>query len=543
VKFHKSPVGEAEGALLAHSVRSDGLRFSKGHKLTAADISALLAADVRQIFVARLDPDDVPENAAAEQLGRAVTGQNIRARAPFTGRVNLHAETAGLVIIDVDAVNRINAVDEGLTLATLRPSVYVTSGQMLGTIKTIPFALSKQTLDTILKQAQSALPAISIAPLRSKRAGLICTRLPHTTEKELKRNHTAITERLTALGSTLAVHALCDHDIDAIAGAVRDCIDKGCDPILIYGASAIVDRDDVIPSGIVAAGGTITHFGMPVDPGNLLLLAKIGQRAVVGLPGCTKSPKQNGIDWVLWRLLADVPITSHDIQNMGVGGLLKDTPSRPHPREAVGEAVGPGADPPRIAAVILAAGQSRRMADENKLLKKLKHQTLISMVTSTVMNSGIDHIVVVTGHDKDAIEAELAGRSVTFVHNPDFAAGLSTSLRVGVNALPRHIDGFVICLGDMPSIHSNHIKRLIAAFDVDEGRAICVPTHHGKRGNPVLWAARFLNEMSNVTGDVGAKHLIGEYEEFVFDVEMDDGAVLLDLDTPEAMAAYQRQTD
>ncbi len=157
--------------------------------------------------------------------------------------------------------------------------------------------------------------------------------------------------------------------------------------------------------------------------------------------------------------------------------------------------------------------------------------------------SQAEPVIVVTGHERDRVEAALAGLDLGSVHNPDYAQGLSTSLHRGLAALPAGIDGVVVALGDMPRVEAAVIDRLIAAFNPIEGRAICVPTWDGKRGNPVLFASRFLAEMQEIAGDVGARHLIGAYPELVAEVAMDETdsghGVLIDVDTPEALAALK----
>ncbi|MEQ8952434.1 nucleotidyltransferase family protein, partial [Parvibaculum sp.] len=129
------------------------------------------------------------------------------------------------------------------------------------------------------------------------------------------------------------------------------------------------------------------------------------------------------------------------------------------------------------------------------------------------------------------VRAALSGHDVSFVHNPDYADGLSTSLRTGLAALPEDTDGALVCLGDMPDIRGAHLEKLISAFDPEEGRTICVPTVSGKRGNPVLWGREWFDAMSDVKGDTGAKHLIGENEDAVCEVPMPDDAALTDIDT------------
>jgi molybdenum cofactor cytidylyltransferase len=220
---------------------------------------------------------------------------------------------------------------------------------------------------------------------------------------------------------------------------------------------------------------------------------------------------------------------------MGAGGLLVDTPVRPLPRAEAGKPAGRVGDEPKVAALVLAAGQSRRMGSVNKLLQPVDGAPMVVRAVDAVLASRAANPIVVVGHEAERVRAALAGRKLIFVENPDYADGLSTSLRRGVAAVPADADAVLVCLGDMPRISAAQIDRLIAAFNPLEGRAICLPTHRGKRGNPVLWARRFLPEMMEIAGDVGARHLLGEYADQVCEVEMDEDSVLLDIDTPEAL--------
>jgi molybdenum cofactor cytidylyltransferase len=269
------------------------------------------------------------------------------------------------------------------------------------------------------------------------------------------------------------------------------------------------------------------------------LMGRLASVPVLGLPGCARSPKVNGFDWVLQRLLADLPVGPCEVMGMGVGGLLSDIPSRPLPRAlATREVAAPPTAPraPRIAGLVLAAGQSRRMGTLNKLLIEIDGVPMVRRVVEMLRRSKADPIVVVTGHQREKVAAALEGLPVTLVHNADFAQGLSTSLKAGIAALGADIDGALVCLGDMPRVSAAEVDRLIGAFNPVEARGIVVPTLNGKRGNPVLWSRRFFAEMSQVAGDVGARHLIGAYPEMVAEVEMAGDGVLTDIDTPQALA-------
>jgi molybdenum cofactor cytidylyltransferase len=538
MKFGRISLNEAAGAVLGHAVLAGARKFKKGHRLSATDIEQIAAAGVEEIMAARLDDDDVPEDLAAATVARAACGEGAEAAAPFTGRCNLYAKIHGVALIDAQAVTRLNRIDEAMTIATLAAYERVTPGQMLATVKIIPLSARASVVEAAAGiAAGDTAPLIRVAAFKPHDVGLILTRLPGTREKVLKKTVEVIEARLAGLGSRLSEQRVVAHHEDEIAAALSELLAAGCGMVLIFGASAITDRRDVIPAGILAAGGEIEHFGMPVDPGNLMLLGHHGKIPVIGLPGCARSPRTNGFDWVLERLLADLPVTRDDITAMGAGGLLKEIPSRPQPREGDGGLQEDGIPRiPSIAALILAAGQSRRMGVANKLLAGIDGKPMLARMLETAIASQCVETLVVTGHEAEAIGALADSYGVPQVHNPDYEQGLSTSLKTGLDALDDRIDGVIVCLGDMPHLKASTLNSLIAAFSPVEGRAICVPTHDGKRGNPVLWGRRFFSAMQDLAGDVGAKHLIGEYAELVCEVPTDSAEIFLDVDTPEALA-------
>jgi molybdenum cofactor cytidylyltransferase len=530
--FDRFALEDALGAVLAHGIKAGEVVLRKGRRLSSEDIEHLSRAGLRFVVAARFEPDDVPENDAAARLAALAAGEAVETAPAFTGRANLHAAARGLLLVDVDRIDQLNSVDEAVTLATLPVNSVVEPGQMVATVKIIPFAIHSGLLGrcaTLL----GTRPPVRIAAFRPWRARLIQTELPSLAAKVLDKTVRVTRDRLADVAGELVGETRCRHDPEAVAVAVREADAAGCDMLLIAGASAITDRADVLPAGIVAAGGRIEHFGMPVDPGNLLLLAHLRGRPVLGLPGCCRSPKLNGLDWVLQRLAAGIEVSGRDIMRMGVGGLLAEIPSRPQPRASDVQA-----GPAKAAALILAAGQSSRMGGPNKLLLPVGGKPMVRHVVEAALASQAAPVVVVLGHQQHEVRQALRGLKVRFAVNPDYALGLSTSLRTGLDALPLEVAGAVVCLGDMPRVSAGLIDRLVAAFDPVEGRGIVVPTWRGKRGNPVLWARTFFAEMQTVAGDVGARHLIGLHAGAVVEVEAESDAALIDIDTPEALAAY-----
>lgn len=336
MQFGDVPIDEATGAVLAHSVRAGTVKLAKGRVLSDTDVDTLRVAGITSVVAARLEPGDVGEDEAAARVASGCAGAGVQSAGAATGRVNLHAAERGVLVYATATVDAINGIDEAVTVACLPPGSLIEAGQMVATVKIIPFAVHGDSLARCESAAAAQGPALTVAPLRPCRVGLIQTRLAGTAAKMLDKTALVTAERVEGLGGTLLDEVRCAHDEAAIAMAIAGLVDQGAELVLIAGASAITDRRDTVPAAIVRAGGRIEHFGMPVDPGNLLLLAALGDGlTVVGLPGCARSPKLNGFDWVLWRLFAGVPVARADIMAMGVGGLLTEIPTRPAPRERV----------------------------------------------------------------------------------------------------------------------------------------------------------------------------------------------------------------
>ena len=535
-------VVEAVGAILAHGQRlgPGGGMLKKGHVVTEADVTALRAAGATHVAAVRLDEGDVDEDEAAARIAAAITGPHLTVARATTGRANVFAAARGVLVVERERLDALNVVDEAITVATVAPCSVVEVGAMVATVKIIPFAVPAALVERAANAASSgAGPLLGLAPFVKKRAGLVLTTLPGIRAEVLTRSAENQRRRLQYVGGEIARELRVHHDVASVARAIAELVAGGLDLVLVLGASAIVDRRDVVPAAIEAIGGAIDHLGMPVDPGNLLLLGRHGRVPIVGVPGCARSLKPSGFDDVLERLAADLPVTGRDLMLLGAGGLLAEVASRPSPRQPESRA------PPRVAAVVLAAGFSRRMGGTNKLLAPLGGVPIVVRVVDALLASNaVKPLLVVVGHEADHVRAALRGRDVDFVENAAYDEGLGASLRAGIEDLCARIDtgeraevdGTLVALGDMPWIRSTHVDALIAAFDPAGPQTICVPVHDRKRGHPVLWSARHFAEMRMLGGDVGARALLEKHARAVQTVEVDDAAVHLDIDTPEMLA-------
>jgi molybdenum cofactor cytidylyltransferase len=342
VRFGPVPVAEAAGLISAHTVRREGITLRKGAVIAREAAAGLARAGLSEIVAATLEPGDVGEDAAAARLAGHLAGAHLRVEAPFTGRSNLFAEVAGVLMLDPARIDAVNAVDEAVTAATLPRFKPVVAGEMVATVKIIPYAVPGAVLDRACLAAGSG--ALALAPYRRRRVGVVSTRLPSLKETTIDKTLRVLAERLAPAGAEIVAETRVPHAAGSVAASLAEAIDDaGAELVVVFGASAIADRRDVIPAGIAAAGGRVAHLGMPVDPGNLLLIGDRGDVPVIGAPGCARSPKENGFDWILHRLMADLPVTRADIVALGVGGLLMEIVSRPQPR-AGGEATGEEAE-------------------------------------------------------------------------------------------------------------------------------------------------------------------------------------------------------
>lgn len=331
--FGEIDVTTAQGAILAHSVSADGNRFKKGRILSAVDIAQLKRAGVTKVFAAIIDDCDVHEDAAAARVADAACGNGVVRQTAATGRANIYSSHDGIVLVDAGLVRALNRLHEAVTLATLTPFQAVKTGQMVATVKIIPFSAPSSIVDEAAELAGSGA-LLSVVPFTPHKAGLVLTRTAGMKQSLLRKSASVIRDRLERHGSKLGDVVEVEHTIAGVADGIRELKTSGHNPVLVFGASAIVDRGDVVPAGLEAAGGQIIHLGMPVDPGNLLLLGRLQAGAVIGVPSCARSPKLNGFDWVLGRVLAGIDVRPQDIMDMGAGGLLMEIETRPSPREA-----------------------------------------------------------------------------------------------------------------------------------------------------------------------------------------------------------------
>jgi molybdenum cofactor cytidylyltransferase len=334
MKFGRVLTASAVGSVLAHKLMdaAGSKLLGKGTLLSPKDVALLEQHGYSSVIVATLEASDVDENEAARRIGEAVAGAGVRVVAPGVGRANIMATASGVLRVNVTALEKLNNIDMGITVATKRDHTLVRERELVALIKIVPFGIAVARVLDVETMVKTTAPILSVDPLVPHSVALIISG-PESAKLDLLQAFSEpVSQRVSALGSTLDDVIYAPHEAEAIAAVITSQHRLGRGLVIIASISAIMDRDDVVPTALRSANGTMTHLGVPVDPGTLLMLGYVDTMPVVGAPSCIKSPKTNVIDHILPRLMAGERLTRADLVALGHGGLLDDISDRPMPR-------------------------------------------------------------------------------------------------------------------------------------------------------------------------------------------------------------------
>lgn len=536
---------QALGHYLAHTLRTPSGVIGKGRALQQRDIDRLQRAGIERLQVIRLDNADLHEDAAATQLATRLLGSGLALDRAEAGRCNLIATHRGLLQLDEVQIHALNELHESITLATLPPWSMVERGQVVASLKIIPFAIPRDLIGQWLGQLAPRATPIRMRQFKTLPVALLRSYSGDSAPERGDRFEQLTARRLAYYGCVLSEVRHCTHDADAMAQQLAEMKSR-CRLILVAGSSVTMDRQDVVPTALDQAGGETLHFGLPVEPGNMLLYGTLDDTRLISLPGCAKSAALNGLDLLLPRLAAGLPLERSDLTRLGVGGLLRNQQRefsqqslRPVAKTA---AVGVTTSTAPVTALVLAAGSSRRMGC-NKLLLPLDGRPMIQHTLDALQGSGVVGITLVSGHQslllRNTLHNHPLSEQLHIINNPGHASGLASSLRHGLTHLPPGHGGLLLMLGDMPLLTPAVIDKLLTRFHELDGEKIVIPCYRGKRGHPRIWPAALVPMMALASGDRGADFLIRQNPAWVEELELDDPAVIRDFDTPEALSQWQ----
>ncbi len=324
MKFHAVALEDSEGEILAHNVRdAQGRRvLRKGIDLDAPAIEKLIGLGYDSVYVAEMEEGDVHENEAAGRIAEVARGPGTTAGRAHAGRVDLASTSLGVVRIKAGPLHRLNGM-EGVTVATLPTHRVVAPSERVATVKVIPYAIPASAVERTERLATHE-GIVSVSAIRPSTAALVLVGGAGARDYLTEGIGAAIRQRLERLGSRVLEPALSPPDEGRLASILRERSGEGVDMIVVAGETAIMDLDDLVPRGLRLAGGEVEELGLPIDPGQLLLLGRLGELPVIGAPGCVRGAARDGFDAVVARILARERLTATDLQALGHGGLLSD---------------------------------------------------------------------------------------------------------------------------------------------------------------------------------------------------------------------------
>ena len=519
------------GSILAQTYNLSVKTLSKGTHVSEDVVALLNKENVKSILCAVPHKDDIHEDSAAETISKAIDESQLYAEEASTGRVNFRTPALSIVRYNRELIKKINLIDESIAFSIVEHNQLLAKNDLIATLKIIPFFISKIYVERVVSLI-SKYEIFKIYRLGEKKVELIQTYYDWQKKSIFKATSNVTGSRLNALGCSLQKETLIPHDHKSLCSEIKSSIDSGAQVLLISGASAITDRSDHIPKAILSVGGEIIQYGLAVDPGNLLLIGKIGSTTIIGMPGCARSPKLNGFDWVLQLLMANIPISKEELADMGAGGLLMEIASRPLPRALAKSAK---KREKKIMGIILAAGNSTRMGKDNKLLRNVGGASLVRNTAIEMLSSDLDCCSIVLGYQSDKVAAVIKDLSINLILNPLWEEGQASSLKAALNSLDTSYSDLLVMLGDLPGVTSKHINKIIEEHLLTNNRKskITIPSFNGRKGNPVIWGRSFFPDLSNLQGDVGGRALFSQHPAAINLLDMEDPAVVTDTDTPE----------
>ncbi len=319
------PVKDAVGMVLCHDVtqiipgRFKGAVFRKGHILLEEDLPLLLSMGKEHIYAWELQHGQLHEDEAALRLARAVAGEGIALSGPKEGKVDLLADRDGLLKIDIEALYEINEVAQ-IVLATLHTNQRVVQGKLVAGTRVIPLTIDEGSIVRVEAICRKNYPLVQVRPFRILKAGIVVTGSEVYRGVIKDQFGPVVRRKLAAYGCEVLGQIHASDQVDRIVQGIRAFLAEGADLITITGGMS-VDPDDVTPAGIMAAGGRVVTYGVPLLPGAMFMLAYFGQTAVLGLPGCVMYHGASIFDVILPRVVAGETIERRDLVRLAHGGL------------------------------------------------------------------------------------------------------------------------------------------------------------------------------------------------------------------------------
>ncbi len=530
---------QIKSAILGHGLVWNNQKFPKSSPLENFLNNAEIPENY-QFHVAYPDNNDWHEQKITEQLANDFLGENIKCEITKSGRVNFIAKIDGILHFNTENLDKFNELTPEITMATRPYCTQIYQGEIVASCKIIPYFVAGNIVKKSMVLAKKS--CLNISPLQGGKAHLIFTYLEEIPPQKLQKSAQIFQKRLLKYNYEVGKISNVRHHCQELSEFLTQIPPKDFDLIAIMGAVSIADINDIVPKALINCGGKIIRYGMPVDPGNLLLLGEISNCPFLGLPGCAKSPKFNGLDFILQRLAARINITSKDIAQLGKIGLLPEN----YDRGALRAVNYPVASKPLIA--ILAAGKGERMAqDLAKPLTIFRDKALLEWVIDNINQAlpSKDIIIIVNDSPQGKQVQEFClTKQYKFIINNQYNEGIASSLRLAVNYASQTHSALMVFLADMPNITPKTIATIWQEFQRDTQNIMAVQPKFGSQlGHPVVFNPRIFSELAKLSGDTGAKTFMENLSDYRRIIDTLDAGVIQDGDTKAMINQWSRDYD
>lgn len=329
------PVQEAVGMVLCHDLTRivpgefKGRAFKKGHVVQEDDVQTLLKIGKEHLYVWEATEGHLHENEAAGRIATAAAGPGIRLTQASEGRINLIADRDGLLKINVQALNRINSIDE-MVFGTLHTNQQVTRGRSVAGTRVVPLTIEEDKIKQVEDICRQAFPLVEVKPFLARSIGMVTTGSEIFKGLIKDKFGPILKEKFNLLNGSILRQVLTSDNRELTTTAIHDLVNEGAQMVVLTGGMS-VDPDDQTPAAIRATGARVVTYGSPVFPGAMFMLAYLGEVPIVGLPGCVMYYRATIFELIIPRLMAGDPITREDISALGHGGFCENCPECHYP--------------------------------------------------------------------------------------------------------------------------------------------------------------------------------------------------------------------
>lgn len=544
MKCAEFDINKAKGVRLFNPVQLADRLMPKGRKLDSEDIDALKKAGIRRIFGAEEEIHDISFQIALRQLCAKLCGEATAYSIGDNGIAKIVATRNGIFECSEERAAKFNRFSDFAVLNTIEPFQNVKAGEVIAELQTEYPIIPQKEIDKILYSLSGNTTLLQVTEDKPHRAALLYTQFYNNDEEEAR--FTSAVQKLVndfgGLQIDFSTEYSAPHHIQGIADTLSYAVNQPNDLIFIVPGQRSGSRYDVIRSALLSFVDDIICSNIPqIGISDFIIATKRGKK-IICLPYDYAEIDSPLLKRLILQVIVSEKLLSFDFRHPQ-NATLPDGMTLNIREQARLSGNGSGdknKNTPSVAAIVLAAGSSRR-AGSNKLLAEVDGEPLFLKAVHAAVRSKANPVYVITGYQNEEIEAALEDIDVNVLYNPSFRAGIKTSIMLGLNSLPSSCKGALLLPGDMPNITDKFLDKIIKNFKPDGGPQLLVSSFKGVKSNPVLWSRELFDKADIVPEDAGIRVIFPQYEDYTTKIETRDKSLLWDVTYPGDVASFSKK--